>query len=78
MLGLMQRHALTLDGICDHAARWHPDREVVSRLHDGSIVRTDYARIHDRAKDFGVDRPVLRVRKEAQRHGAGREDALEL
>lgn len=50
MLGLMQRYALTLDGICDHAARWHGDREIVSRLGDGSVVRTDYATIRDRAK----------------------------
>jgi len=49
MRGLMQHQALTLDGICDHAARWHGDREVVSCI-GGSIVRTDYASIRDRAR----------------------------
>lgn len=50
MLGLMQPYALTLDKICDHAARWHGNREVVSRLGDGSIVRTDYSAIRNRAR----------------------------
>lgn len=50
MLGLMQPRALTLNTICEHAARWHGAREVVSRMGDGSIVRTDYASIRDRAR----------------------------
>jgi fatty-acyl-CoA synthase len=50
MQGLMQHGALTLDKIIDHAAKWHGDREVVSRSVEGPIVRTTYARIHDRAK----------------------------
>lgn len=50
MYGLMQHGALTLDKIIDHAARWHTDREVVSRSVEGPIVRTTYGQMHERAK----------------------------
>ncbi len=50
MLGLMQNWPLTVDRILDHAAHWHGGREVVSRSVEGPIVRTTYARIHERAK----------------------------
>ncbi|HJV41323.1 long-chain-fatty-acid--CoA ligase [Caulobacter sp.] len=50
MYGLMQHGALTLDKIIDHAARWHADREVVSRSVEGPIVRTTYGQMRDRAK----------------------------
>jgi fatty-acyl-CoA synthase len=50
MQGLMQHGALTLDKIIDHAAKWHGNREVVSRSIEGPIVRTTYAQIHERAK----------------------------
>jgi fatty-acyl-CoA synthase len=50
MLGLMQNWPLTVDKILDHARQWHGEREVVSRSVEGPIVRTTYARIHERAK----------------------------
>ncbi|MFC3071009.1 long-chain-fatty-acid--CoA ligase [Phenylobacterium soli] len=50
MLGLMQNWPLTVDKILDHAAKWHPDVEVVSRSVEGPIVRTTYKQIHERAK----------------------------
>jgi fatty-acyl-CoA synthase len=50
MLGLMQDWPLTLDKVIDHAANWHPNREVVSRSIEGPIVRTTYAQIQRRAK----------------------------
>ena len=50
MLGLMQNWPLTVDRILDHAAHWHGGREVVSRSVEGPIVRTTYARIHERAR----------------------------
>lgn len=43
MLGLMQDIPLTLDRIFAHAARWHGDREIVTRAPDGAIERTTYA-----------------------------------
>ena len=50
MDGLMQDWTLTLDKLLDHAARWHGDREVVTRSVEGPIVRTSWAGIHRRAK----------------------------
>lgn len=52
MPGLMQDWPLTLDKVLDHAARWHGDREVVTRLNEGPITRCTYADIHRRAKQF--------------------------
>ena len=50
MQGLMQDIPLTLDRIIDHAARWHGDREIVSRDAEGRMNRTTYAAAHLRAK----------------------------
>jgi 3-(methylthio)propionyl---CoA ligase len=50
MLGLMQEHPLLISGLITHAARNHGSREVVSRLGDGSIHRTDYAAVERRAR----------------------------
>ncbi len=45
----MQDFALTVDKFLDHAARWHGTREVLSSALDGSVVRTTYADVRDRA-----------------------------
>lgn len=50
MLGLMQDWPLTVDKILEHAATWHGEVEVVSRSVEGSIIRSTYAEIHQRAK----------------------------
>jgi fatty-acyl-CoA synthase len=50
MQGLMQDWPLTVDRILDHAALAHAHGEVVTRSIEGSIVRTTYAQIHERAK----------------------------
>jgi fatty-acyl-CoA synthase len=50
MRALMQDWSLTLDKIFDHAARWHGDREVVTRSVEGPITRSTYAELHRRAK----------------------------
>ena len=50
MLGLMQDVPLTLDGIIDHAARWHGASEIVSRDAEGRISRTTYADLRRRAR----------------------------
>ena len=52
MMGLMQDWPLTLNRIIEHAARWHGDREVVSRRHDGSLDRTTYADVEATARRF--------------------------
>jgi fatty-acyl-CoA synthase len=50
MRALMQDWSLTLDKIFDHAARWHGDREVVTRSVEGPVTRSTYAELHRRAK----------------------------
>jgi acyl-CoA synthetase (AMP-forming)/AMP-acid ligase II len=50
MHGLMQDHPLLISSLIRHAAENHGRREVVSRLGDGSIHRTDYATIEWRAR----------------------------
>ncbi len=50
MYGLMQNHPLMISGLITHAAANHARREVVSRLGDGSIHRTDYAAVERRAR----------------------------
>jgi fatty-acyl-CoA synthase len=50
MKGLMQDWPLRVSSILDHAARFHGDREVVSRSVEGPIVRTTYAEMNVRAR----------------------------
>ncbi len=50
MLGLMQDWPLTVDRILDHAKSWHGDTEIVSRSVEGPVVRTTWAKVHERAK----------------------------
>ena len=50
MRGLMQDVPLTVDRILDHAAAWHPTREIVTRNLAGVVTRSDYAAIHRFAK----------------------------
>ncbi|MEX0838069.1 MAG: 3-(methylthio)propionyl-CoA ligase [Parvibaculum sp.] len=50
MKGLMQDWPLRVSTIIDHAARFHGDREVVTRSVEGPITRTTYKDIHLRAR----------------------------
>lgn len=50
MQGLMQDWPLRVTSIIDHAARFHGDREVVTRSIEGPITRTTYKDIHLRAR----------------------------
>jgi fatty-acyl-CoA synthase len=59
--GSIQSFPLTLDKIVDHAAKWHPDAEVVTAREGGENARVGYADLRDRArkvssvlKGFGV------------------------
>jgi fatty-acyl-CoA synthase len=47
--GTMQDYPLTLNRFLDHAARWHPDGEVVTAREDGGLSRIAYADLRDRA-----------------------------
>ena len=60
MKGLMQEWPLLVPTILDHAARWHGEREIVTRTVEGPMHRTTYAEIHSRAR---------RVAKALQRLG---------
>jgi len=50
MLGLMQDWPLRVTTILDHAARWHGEREVVTRSVEGPIQRCTYRELHGRAR----------------------------
>ena len=52
MLGLMMAEPLRVAGILEHAAKWHADTEIVSRLPEGGIHRYTYAAAHRRAKQL--------------------------
>jgi len=50
MKGLMQDWPLRVSAIIDHAARFHGDREIVTRTVEGPITRTTYREVHLRAR----------------------------
>jgi acyl-CoA synthetase (AMP-forming)/AMP-acid ligase II len=50
MLGLMQQQRLLLSSIIRHAARWHPNGEIVSRMSETDVHRTNYANIERRSR----------------------------
>lgn len=50
--GEMQHYALTLDKILEHAAKWHPQAQVVTARKDRTVDRIGYADLRDRAKRF--------------------------
>ncbi|MHA6722390.1 AMP-binding protein [Sphingomonas sp. RS2018] len=47
--GSMQDFALTLDRFLHHAAKWHPDAQVVTARGDGGVDRIGYAALKDRS-----------------------------
>jgi acyl-CoA synthetase (AMP-forming)/AMP-acid ligase II len=49
MLGLMQDRQLLISTLIEHAARYHPTVEIVSRTCEGPVVRTNYAELRARA-----------------------------
>lgn len=49
MHGAMQEHPLTLNRFLDHAARWHPDAEVVTARPGGRIDRVGYGTLRTRS-----------------------------
>jgi acyl-CoA synthetase (AMP-forming)/AMP-acid ligase II len=49
MLGLMQDRPLLISSLIEHAARYHPTVEIVSRTCEGPTIRTNYAGLRSRA-----------------------------
>src|SRR5690606_9394372 len=52
--GEMQPYALTLDRFLDHAAKWHPDVEVVTAREGGRTERIGYADLRARSRRLSV------------------------
>ena len=52
MLGLMQHKNLLLSSIIQHAARWHPRGEIVSRVDETQVHRTTWAETERRARQL--------------------------
>jgi acyl-CoA synthetase (AMP-forming)/AMP-acid ligase II len=52
MLGLMMNEPLRIAGLLEHAAKWHSDTEIVSRLPEGGLHRYTYAAAHQRSKQL--------------------------
>jgi fatty-acyl-CoA synthase len=50
MLGLVQSRPLMISSLIEHAATFHADREITSRMPEGTIHRTSYGQLHRRAK----------------------------
>ena len=50
--GLMQDQPLLISSLIEHAARFHPRGEIVSRTNEGPIHRCTYADIHRRARQL--------------------------
>lgn len=67
MLGAMQHWPLRITRLLDHAEKEHGSRELVSRWHDGSVTRTDWA---------GVARDSRKLAQALERLGLGKTDRV--
>jgi fatty-acyl-CoA synthase len=61
MLGLMQDRPLLISSLIEHAATFHPDTEIVSRLPEGPVHRTTWRDLRDRAKQVANAMAALGV-----------------
>ena len=50
MLGLMQDRPLLISSLIEHAAKFHTSTEIVSRLPEGQLHRTNWGAVRDRSK----------------------------
>ncbi len=50
MLGLMQDRPLLISSLIEHAATFHPDTEIVSRLPEGHVHRSTWRGVRDTSK----------------------------
>ncbi|AOH83313.1 long-chain fatty acid--CoA ligase [Sphingomonas panacis] len=62
MLGLMQYPSLTIGSVIDYAARNHGCTEIVSRHPTKSLERSNWTRIHDRARRIAAALTTLGAR----------------
>jgi fatty-acyl-CoA synthase len=61
--GAMQDYPLTLDKILEHAAKWHPHSEVVTRRDGGAIERVGYGELLKRSRKASVVLRGMDVRR---------------
>ncbi|MEO9189085.1 MAG: long-chain-fatty-acid--CoA ligase [Acetobacteraceae bacterium] len=67
MFGLMQGHPLLISSILTHAARHHPNGEIVARTSDGATHRTNWA---------GIEREARRLARVLQNLGVQAADRV--
>jgi len=67
LYGLMQDRPLLISSLIEHAARFHPDVEIVSRLPEGGTHRTSWA---------GIRRDACRVAHALRQLGVGEGDRV--
>ncbi|MDI3381924.1 long-chain-fatty-acid--CoA ligase [Xenophilus aerolatus] len=67
LYGLMQDRPLLISSLIEHAARFHPDVEIVSRLPEGGTHRTNWA---------GIRRDACRVAHALRQLGVGEGDRV--
>lgn len=60
--GLMQDRPLLISSLVEHAARFHPEAEIVSRLPEGGMHRTNWRGIRDGAKQIANALQTLGVK----------------
>ena len=63
MHGLMQRHALLIPSLIEHAVASHPDAEIVSRTVEGPLHRCTWRDIHRRCKQLANALAALGVQR---------------
>jgi fatty-acyl-CoA synthase len=63
MDNLMQEFPLRVGNIIDHAARYHPRRDIISRDVEGPISRTNWSKIRNRALKLAKALQKLGVKK---------------
>jgi 3-(methylthio)propionyl---CoA ligase len=66
MQGLMMNMPLTIPSLIEHADRWHPRTELVSRLPEGAIHRYGWRDAHRRARQLANGLASLGVREGAR------------
>ncbi|MGV0909640.1 AMP-binding protein [Martelella sp. FOR1707] len=59
--GAMQYYGLTLDKFLRHAAKWHPQAEVITARPDGTRYRVGYAELYDRSRRISAQLAALGV-----------------
>ncbi|MBV8667181.1 MAG: long-chain-fatty-acid--CoA ligase [Burkholderiaceae bacterium] len=63
MLGLMQDKPLLISSLLEHAERFHPEVEVVSKTVEGTIHRTNWREIGQRARRLAISLEKQGVKK---------------